>query len=105
SDDSWRYRRGKVVSSDRDKLFGDVRLMRLPTLADLADKNFLANHCFKYAGVVDQNARVLEAVVREKILVGEIGKSWKAHEPDISKQLVSIAAHDLPTSVSPAVVT
>ena len=55
SDDSWRYRRGKVVSSDRDKLFGDVRLMRLPTLADLADKNFLANHCFKYAGVVDQN--------------------------------------------------
>jgi len=55
SDDSWRYRRGKVVSSDRNKLFGDIRLMRLPTLADLADRNFLTNHCFKYAGVVDQN--------------------------------------------------
>ena len=55
SDDSWRYRRGKVVSNDRSKLFGEVRLMRLPTLADLADRSFLTNHCFKYAGVVDQN--------------------------------------------------
>ncbi|MGH9420842.1 MAG: carboxypeptidase regulatory-like domain-containing protein, partial [Thermoanaerobaculia bacterium] len=55
SDDTWRYRRGKVVSNDRSKLFGDVRLMRLPTLSDLADRNFLTNHCFKYAGVVDQD--------------------------------------------------
>jgi hypothetical protein len=54
SDDSWRYKRGKVVSNDRSKLFGDVRLMRLPTLTDLADRAFLSNHCFKYAGVVDQ---------------------------------------------------
>ncbi len=55
SDDSWRYKRAKVVSNDRSKLFGDVRLMRLPTLADLADRTFLTNHCFKYAGVVDQD--------------------------------------------------
>ncbi|MEP6936421.1 MAG: carboxypeptidase regulatory-like domain-containing protein, partial [Nitrospirota bacterium] len=55
SDDSWRYRRGRVVSNDRSKLFGDVRLMRLPTLSDLADRSFLTNHCFKYAGVVDQD--------------------------------------------------
>jgi carboxypeptidase family protein len=55
SDDTWRYRRGRVVSSDKSKLFGDVRLMRLPTLSDLADKNFLTSHCFKYAGVVDQD--------------------------------------------------
>ena len=55
SDDSWRYKRGKVVSNDRSKLFGDVRLMRLPTLADLADRSFLTNHCFKYAGVVNQD--------------------------------------------------
>lgn len=54
SDDTWRYRRGRVVSNDRSKLFGEVRLMRLPTLSDLADKNFLTNHCFKYAGVVDE---------------------------------------------------
>jgi hypothetical protein len=55
SDDTWRYRRGKVVSSDKSKLFGDVRLMRLPTLSDLADRSFLTNHCFKYAGIVDQD--------------------------------------------------
>jgi hypothetical protein len=55
SDDTWRYRRGKVVSNDKSKLFGDVRLMRLPTLSDLADRSFLTNHCFKYAGVVDQD--------------------------------------------------
>lgn len=57
SDDSWRYRRGRVVSDDRNKIFGEVRLMRLPTLADLADPVFLASHCFKYSGVVDENGR------------------------------------------------
>lgn len=57
SDDSWRYTRGKVVSNDKSKLFGDVRLMRLPTLTDLADRAFLSNHCFKYSGIVDQNGK------------------------------------------------
>jgi hypothetical protein len=57
SDDSWRYRKGRVVSDDRNRIFGDVRLMRLPTLADLADRTFLAAHCFKYAGVVDENGK------------------------------------------------
>ncbi len=54
SDDDWRYRKGKVVSSDRSKLFGDVRVMRLPTLTDLADQRFLLAHCFKYAGTTDE---------------------------------------------------
>ncbi|MGI9044075.1 MAG: carboxypeptidase regulatory-like domain-containing protein, partial [Gemmatimonadaceae bacterium] len=54
SDDSWRYRRGRVVSDDRNRLFGEVRLMRLPTLSDLADRHFLSSHCFKYSGVVDE---------------------------------------------------
>ncbi|MEO5588394.1 MAG: hypothetical protein ABIS03_02320 [Gemmatimonadaceae bacterium] len=54
SDDSWRYRKGRVVSDDRNRIFGEVRLMRLPTLADLADRTFLAAHCFKYSGVVDE---------------------------------------------------
>jgi hypothetical protein len=57
SDDSWRYRKGKVVSDDRNRIFGDVRLMRLPTVADLADRNFLSAHCFKYAGIVDENGK------------------------------------------------
>ena len=57
SDDSWRYKRGKVVTNDRSKLFGEIRLMRLPTLTDLADRAFLSNHCFKYSGVVDQDGK------------------------------------------------
>lgn len=55
SDDNWKYRKGKVVSDDRNKLFGEVRVMRLPTLADLADRGFLAAHCFKYTGISDYN--------------------------------------------------
>ena len=57
SDDSWRYRKGKVVSDDRNRIFGDVRLMRLPTVADLADRTFLSAHCFKYAGIVDESGK------------------------------------------------
>ena len=57
SDDSWRYRKGRVVSDDRNRIFGDVRLMRLPTLSDLADRTFLSAHCFKYTGVVDDNGK------------------------------------------------
>jgi len=57
SDDSWRYRKGRVVSDDRNRIFGDVRLMRLPTLADLADRTFLAAHCFKYSGIVDEQGK------------------------------------------------
>ncbi|MEO5579165.1 MAG: carboxypeptidase regulatory-like domain-containing protein [Gemmatimonadaceae bacterium] len=55
SDDNWRYRKGRVVSDDRNKLFGEVRVMRLPTLADLADRGFLTAHCFKYSGIHDFN--------------------------------------------------
>lgn len=51
SDDIWSYRKGKVVSPDRNKIFGEVRVMRLPTLADLADDRFMLAHCFKYSGV------------------------------------------------------
>gem|GEM_PF-782989 len=57
SDDSWRYRKGRVVSDDLNRIFGEVRLMRLPTVADLADRNFLSAHCFKYSGVVDENGK------------------------------------------------
>ena len=57
SDDSWRYRKGRVVSDDRNRIFGDVRLMRLPTVADLADRTFLSAHCFKYSGIVNENGK------------------------------------------------
>ena len=57
SDDSWRYRRGRVVTDENNRLFGNVRVMRLPTLSDLADRNFLNSHCFKYSGIVDEKGR------------------------------------------------
>jgi len=53
SDDIWNYRKGKVISPDRNKIFGEVRVMRLPTLTDLADDRFMLAHCFKYSGVTD----------------------------------------------------
>jgi hypothetical protein len=56
SDDSWQYRKGKVVSDDKNKLFGDVRVMRLPTLTDLADVRFLTAHCFKYSGITSEDS-------------------------------------------------
>ena len=55
SDDDWRYRKGRVVSGDRSKVFGDVRVMRLPTLIDFADTRFLTAHCFKYAGISEED--------------------------------------------------
>jgi Carboxypeptidase regulatory-like domain len=55
SDDIWKYRKGKVVSPDRNKIFGEVRVMRLPTLTDLADQRFLLAHCFKYSGIYDDD--------------------------------------------------
>lgn len=57
SDDNWKYRKGRVVSDDRSKLFGEVRVMRLPTLADLADRGFLTAHCFKYSGISELGSR------------------------------------------------
>jgi len=56
SDDDWRYRQGRVVSGDRSKVFGDVRVMRLPTLIDFADTRFLTAHCFKYSGLSDEDS-------------------------------------------------
>ncbi|MDP9176409.1 MAG: carboxypeptidase-like regulatory domain-containing protein [Gemmatimonadota bacterium] len=56
SDDDWRYRKGRVVSEDQNKIFGAVRVMRLPTLTDLADVRFLTAHCFKYAGISDEDS-------------------------------------------------
>lgn len=53
SDDIWNYRKGKVVSPDQNKIFGEVRVMRLPTLTDLADDRFMVAHCFKYSGIYD----------------------------------------------------
>lgn len=56
SDDDWRYRKGRVVAEDQNELFGSIRIMRLPTLTDLADNRFLTAHCFKYSGLSDEDS-------------------------------------------------
>ena len=62
SDDNWRYRKGRVVGDDRNKLFGEIRVMRLPTLSDLADRGFLTAHCFKYTGIIQQNGLAVHQI-------------------------------------------
>jgi hypothetical protein len=62
SDDAWGYKKGKIVSADKSKIFGDVRVMRLPTLGDLADKRFLTAHCFKYSGVEQQGSNAVHRI-------------------------------------------
>jgi hypothetical protein len=47
SEDRWRYRPGRVVTRPR----GRAPLVHLPELADLADPVFVANHCFRFAGM------------------------------------------------------
>ena len=44
----WTYRPGRVVSTD---FITRQRSMHLPTLSDFAGEQFVANHCFRYAGV------------------------------------------------------
>ncbi len=45
-----RYRPGEVVGFGRGPERTSARVLRLPTLADLADDALLASHCFAYAG-------------------------------------------------------
>jgi hypothetical protein len=49
SDHGWRYRPGQMIST----VVGGRRreyVMNLPSLVDVVDSAFLANHCFRYAG-------------------------------------------------------
>ncbi len=75
SDDDWRYRKGRVVSGDRSKLFGEVRVMRLPTLSDLADTRFLTAHCFKYSGISDEGGTSAHQIDFEPLT--------EIHAPDV----------------------
>ena len=56
SDDDWRYRKGRVVAVYQIELLCTFRIMRLPTLTDLADVRFLTAHCFKYSGLSDEDS-------------------------------------------------
>ncbi len=46
-----RYRPGDVVGTGLGPSRTSARILKLPTLSDLADSAFLAHHCFGYGGV------------------------------------------------------
>jgi outer membrane lipoprotein-sorting protein len=60
-----RYRPGKVVQTERGQ-----STMQLPSVLDLTDKTFIANHCFHYRGTSQHNGATwfaLEVRAAEKI--------------------------------------
>jgi len=54
-----RYRPGDVVGWGTGPARSVARIVNLPTLSDLADSAFLANHCFAYAGAADRDGEHL----------------------------------------------
>jgi hypothetical protein len=51
-----RYRPGQVLALGQGPERSLAKVIRLPTLADFADSAFQANHCFYYAGTVEQDS-------------------------------------------------
>ena len=52
-----RYRPGEVIGWGTDPQGGRARAIQLPSLPDLADSAFIANHCFAFGGLVDRDGR------------------------------------------------
>jgi hypothetical protein len=59
SDSRARYRPGDVITWSPGMARRLGRVVRLPSLPDLADSAFHANHCFAFGGVVEQDGRRL----------------------------------------------
>jgi hypothetical protein len=59
SDSRGRYRPGDVIEEHATGRGWRERAVRLPTLPDLADSAFHANHCFAFGGVREQNGERL----------------------------------------------
>jgi hypothetical protein len=58
SDHGWRYRPGQMISTVLDGRRREY-MMNLPSLVDVVDSAFLANHCFRYAGTDTLSGRTL----------------------------------------------
>lgn len=58
SDHGWRYRPGRMVSTVVERNRREY-VMNLPSLVDVVDSAFLANHCFRYAGTDTLSRRTL----------------------------------------------
>ena len=54
-----RYRPGEVIGWGTDPQGGRARAIQLPSLPDLADSAFIANHCFAFGGVREQDGQRL----------------------------------------------
>ena len=54
-----RYRPGRVVGWSLGPRGARTRSLELPSLPDLADSAFVANHCFGYGGTVERDGRRL----------------------------------------------
>lgn len=61
SDHGWRYRPGQMISTVREGSSTEY-VMNLPSLVDVVDSAFLANHCFRYAGADTLSGRTLVRV-------------------------------------------
>lgn len=73
----WKYRVGQVVGYARAGRTRRIRQLefRLPTLEELADREFIANHCFHYGGVVqgeDGPLVKVDFVAAEKIKAPDV---------------------------------
>lgn len=52
-----RYRPGELIGWGTGPQGDRARVMQLPSLPDLADSAFIANHCFAFGGMVDRDGR------------------------------------------------
>lgn len=59
SDSRARYRPGDIIAWGPGLAGRPGRVLRLPSLPDLADSTFHANHCFAFGGVLERDGRRL----------------------------------------------
>lgn len=52
-----RYRPGEVIGWGTSPRGERAKVLQLPSLPDLADSTFIANHCFAFGGMVDRDGR------------------------------------------------
>lgn len=52
-----RYRPGRVVGWGLSPYGRRIRALQLPSLPDLADSAFIANHCFSFGGTIEREGR------------------------------------------------
>ncbi len=78
SQPNWSYKPGTLVRVRRRALSraNDEYAMRIPSLRDISDPTFIANHCFHLAGIEDKGGQRL---VRLDIVAAEALK-----EPDVN---------------------